>query len=301
MSLRRARGFTLIELLIALVLVVIVGGGLFTVLSKQRQLTRTQGETMNLATAIRTGAMVLPGELRQLGIDSLHNNPDLIAIGPDSVRYRAWRGTSIICSISGSGPYTIKVYNGTGTGAEAGIGENYFGRTPAASDSVLVFIEGANSSAASDDAWGKGRLTAAAPTSSTCGTTIPALQMTITADAALAAAIAAGQVAAGTPMRSFELMRLKLAAVNGQNFLVGNSYSTGQAEQAIVGPLAANGLAFTYLDSTGTATNAINDIRAIRFTIAGTTDRQVRLTNGTLGYPTDTLSATVAMRNTPRH
>lgn len=244
--------------------------------------------------------MLIPAELRQLGIDSLHNYADLLAVGPDSVRYRAWRGTGIICSITGTGPYTVNLYNGTGTGASAGLGVPFFGRTPVASDSLEVFIEGPDATAASDDKWGKARLSAAAPTSSTCGT-IPSLQMTITADVPLGTAIAAGQVGAGTPVRSFELMRMKLGTVSGKKYLVANAYSISNVEQPVLGPLAANGLVFTYLDSTGTATNAINDIRAVRFTVVGTTDRQIRLTGGALGNAVDTLTTTVALRNAPRH
>ncbi len=305
----RTRGFTLIELLIAIVILVLVSGTIYAVLTRQQRLARTQTETLGTYATTRTGVMLVPEELRQVGVDSAQVDPDLLAIGPDSIRYRAWRGVGIACNVvangGGGASWTLTV--ATALSAQ-NLGVLYSGSGALAqNDSVAIFVD-TDSTIASDDQWVKGIINGAAGAATTCpgATAIPAKTYPLALNAAGTAAINAGAIIRpGAPFRKFEPMLLRLGTQNGQSWLMAQSlYPAGQALTPVLGPLLADsGFALVFRDSSATVTANRAAVRRVDVTLIGITDRQVRVNNGNgaLGIVRDTLTTSVALRNAPRH
>lgn len=89
-------GASLVELVLVLVLFSLVLGGLGRFAAGQGRLARTQLEATRFAEAVRASRIILAGDIRAV---SVH---DVVAIGPDSVRIRAFRGGGGVCSVSGA-------------------------------------------------------------------------------------------------------------------------------------------------------------------------------------------------------
>ena len=105
----------MVELMVALVLVLMVGGVTYQLLVNNQRVSRAQTSQVSLQDNVRSGALILGNELREVGYDAVTataagaaaqvpglavaNNPDLVAIGPDSIRYRAMRALGFTCSV----------------------------------------------------------------------------------------------------------------------------------------------------------------------------------------------------------
>lgn len=90
------RGATLIELVLVLGLFSIVLGGLARFVAGQGRSARMQLEATRYAEAVRASRVILQGEVRAI------STSDITAIGPDSVRLRAFRGGGAVCSANGT-------------------------------------------------------------------------------------------------------------------------------------------------------------------------------------------------------
>ncbi|HXE58143.1 MAG TPA: prepilin-type N-terminal cleavage/methylation domain-containing protein [Gemmatimonadales bacterium] len=276
-------GFTLVELLITLVLLLLVGGITYQVIITQQRVSRRQAEQVALQANIRTGALVLPNELRELGHGA--SGTDLLAMHADSITYRAMRAVALACRAWQDSVWIR--------------GDRYFGyRQPVAGrDSVFLFVDG-NPATSTDDRWVALGLQGVAPAGGTCAPGVPARRLRFTTP--LSAADLAG-VVVEAPLRTYEIMQVKEYVSNGQNWLGARSISAGETVQPVLGPLAADGLTLTYRDSTGAVTTVRGRVRTIQVTIRGVTDEAVRngAGQGALAFLADSLVTTVALRNTP--
>src|SRR6476469_2388979 len=90
----RIRGFTVVEAIVAIVLFALVGQTVLRLLTGSQRLFRSQSERAALQATLRAGALLLPGELRELGPG------DLLALAPDQLVYRAMRLTGVACRMS---------------------------------------------------------------------------------------------------------------------------------------------------------------------------------------------------------
>lgn len=282
---RNRRGFTLVEILVSLVIMLIVSGAIYKMLNSSQRLSRAQAERVSLQSNVRSGALVVPTELRELStyVGGTASQNDVLAItGTNDIRYRAMRGIGFVCQ--------------TPTATEIRLaGSTYSGyRNPAATrDGIYVFIDG-DESAGVADSWLPLSVTAVA-TGNVCG---GAAGITLTVSPSTAGLTA---LPVRTPVRIYEEMQLQLYVSGGKSWLGAKSVNTGEAFQPVLGPLSdANGLAFEYLDAAGAATATLNAIKSIRVTVRGITEQGINRGSGSSGAMSnvqDTLVSQVVLRN----
>lgn len=273
------RGFTLIEMLIALVLLAIVGEVLVRLLTGSQRVSRAQSQQVVLQSNVRAGALLVPNELREVSVGG--PNPDLLVMGRDSITYRALRSAGVACAVT---PNRVTL--------RASLGSGY--RAPApVRDSLLVYVEGDPHSSA-DDHWsvfpiggspGAGSCPDGAP-----ATTLPTL---IPPDTV-------ARLALEVPVRTFEVMQLRLYQSSGQYWLGSRGISAGETQiQPVLGPLKPNGFELAYLDASDNPTATVADVRTIDVTIRGVTDGMVSNGAGGLHIAEDSLVSRVRLRNAP--
>jgi prepilin-type N-terminal cleavage/methylation domain-containing protein len=290
------RGFTLVEVLLALVIMGLVTGAIYRLLVNNQRLAEAQAEQVSLQSNVRTGSLVVPNELRELntvlGGNATQN--DVTFASATAIEYRAMRGLGFLCQASTANEMRIDATTGAKT-TWAGA------RNPdAARDDLYLFVDG-DTDEDDDDTWVQVQVTAVA--NSTCGAKT-AIRMTV---APVPPAAALPIVAAGTPVRLYEVMRLELwQDPTGRYWLGARSVSGGEANlQPVLGPLTNNGFELQYFNSAGNLIanpNAnLNAITSIRVTMQGLTDHAVRA-GGTaaLGHPVEALATQVLLRNSIR-
>src|SRR5205814_7630602 len=102
------RGFTMVELMVALVLTLMVGGVTYGLLVNNQRVSRSQTEHVGMQDNVRSGALIVATELREVGYDSVPaaaptlgpvpaTNSDLILMQSGKLQYRAWRGIGFTC------------------------------------------------------------------------------------------------------------------------------------------------------------------------------------------------------------
>jgi prepilin-type N-terminal cleavage/methylation domain-containing protein len=286
---RTRRGFTLIELLIALVLLSLVTASIFSLLNTTQRVTRAQGERSSLQSNVRTGAIVVPAELRQINTvaGGTTDQNDIVAMTATSINYRAMRGMGLVCQVPTS--TEVRVFNNT---ANPFMGY----RAPAGPrDGLYVFIENSVDKS-SDDAWVKATVTGVA-----AGNVCPGgvAGYTFTVSPAVAGLTSA---TINAPVRTYEVMTLQLYQANGEWWMGAQSNSAGEAMQPMLGPLrSGNGLGFEYFNAAGATTADVKQVRSIRVTIRGLSDQAVVSGAGTHnGVVGDSIVTQVVLRNALR-
>ena len=279
---RNHRGFTLIELLIVLVIMLTVTASLFKVLNGTQRLSRAQAERVDLQSNVRTAALVVPTELRELnavvGGNAWQN--DILDRQLTSVRYRAMRGMGFICQATAT-QWRVPVSTWTGYRAPAG----------APRDAAYLFVEGATIAL---DSWLP--VTTGAVSTTTCPDGTNAYAFVVPSIAV---------PANGTPVRIYEEMELSLYVVDGKSWLGARSVSAGEvAPQPLLGPLrTTDGLKFEYFDGAGATATANSNIKSVVLTVRGETSQKVTAGGGssaTNSYVQDSLVTRVSLRNSFR-
>jgi prepilin-type N-terminal cleavage/methylation domain-containing protein len=277
------RGFTLVEVLVALVIMGIVTGAIYRLLSTSQRVTLAQAEQVTLQSNVRTGSLVVPNELRELntwaGAGPGPRN-DVLVAQPNAIQYRAMRGLGFVCQ-SAAGQLSITESSWTGV------------RPPdAGRDDLHVFVDGLPDEDA-DDIWQMVDLTGSSFKGNACGASA-GYELT-------GAAIPV--VPLNTPVRVFEEMRLELYADAGEWWLGAQSMNlAGSTLQPVLGPLTNDGFALEYLDANGNVTGATDAIRSIRVIVRGLSDGEVRGGGGSgaMGHSQEALATQVLLRNSIR-
>jgi len=288
------RGFTLVELLVAVVLLAIVGSAVYQLLVRTQRFSRAESERADLQSNIRAGTLVLASELHEVGYDDSTGagakSPDIFAAASDSIVFRAIRSSGIVCRLVTD---TIVVDTTRNYSAY---------RLPVAGRDTLMLYAEIDVTTSTDNVWLRRRI--AGVKASTCSASFGSRPGIALATKLKVTGATGDSVWLGAPMRTSEVVVYKFYSTGGKNYL--GTYSKtlvgGEAIQPILGPLAANGSQFTYLDSTGGTTTTIAKIRGVRVTLFGTTDQTVNGVGG-LGAPaqaTDSLRTLVSLRNTLR-
>jgi prepilin-type N-terminal cleavage/methylation domain-containing protein len=288
---RNRRGFTLVEILVSLVVMLIVSGAIYKMLNSSQRLSRAQAERVSLQSTIRSGALVVPTELRELSTfvgGSDDQNDVMLITGTTDVKYRAMRGIGFVCQTPTATEIRIA------RNSLAGSWPGYSGyRDPTATrDGIYVFIDG-DESVGVADSWVNLTVTGV-NAASTCGAA-SAIALTVPNTAALTS------LPLRTPIRVYEIMQLQLYANGGKSWLGAKSVNTGEAFQPVLGPLTdADGLAFEYLDAAGAVTADRKSVKSIRVTVRGITDQAINGGSGSSGAMSsvqDTLVSQVVLRN----
>ena len=267
-----------------LVLTLLVGAVTYQLLANNQRVSRGQTAHVSLQDNVRSGALIVTNELREVGFDDISataqvklggfpaaNRTDLVATTSTAVSYFAMRGLAFTCSKAGG---KIVVRQSTYSVL----------RAPVSTDSLLVYVEN-DPATASDDAWVHLGITGA-PANQNCDDGAAGWAFTVgyptTPSPGLTSGVVLPNVLIGGPVRLAEVMRSSLYVSGGKSWLGMKSVTSANSNwEPVVGPLADStasqqGLRFEYLNKTNATTATANDVRSIRVTLKGVTDERVR-------------------------
>lgn len=275
------RGFTLLELTVATGLMLIVSGAAYRLLLTTMRLSRAQAEQVSLQAGIRAGSLFVANELRELSTapGGSRDLNDLLSMGPSAVTFRAMRGIGFTCQLPSSNQIRI---------ARSGFSGH---REPQAGrDSLWLFLEGAEETEL-DDRWQPLSITQVSSNAPCPGGT-PGIALTVPSTPALAS------VPTGTPLRTYEVMELKLYRSEGRSWLGARSVSAGEAIQPVIGPLTdGDGLRLEYFDRLGHATNDPTAVTSIRVRLRGISEAVVGAGGGEAARVEEELTTQISLRN----
>jgi prepilin-type N-terminal cleavage/methylation domain-containing protein len=280
------RGFTLIELMIGLTMMLIVTGAVYRLMISTQRASRGQAERVHLQSNVRIGSLVVLNDFRELNTvtGGLADQNDILAIGASEITYRAMRGMGFICEAPTA--TQIRISRGTFSG--------YRDPVPVR-DSVYVFIDG-NPDRDADDTWLRVEITGVSTATACPGAAGAGITLTTPNTPALVG------LTVGTPVRSFEVMELKLHQADGRSWLGARSVSAGEAIQPVLGPLVdATGFLLEYTDVNGAPTVSRTAIKSIRVTLRGISDGTVNVgSEGSQAHVQEELVSQVTLRNALR-
>jgi prepilin-type N-terminal cleavage/methylation domain-containing protein len=281
-----SRGVSLVELVVALTLSGLLATVVAGVLARTQGFYRATTQEIDVSQSLRVAGALLPAELRELDAA----DGDVVAMTPTAVTLRAPRQLAALCraplpgEVSGSVTLTL--------------------RTPyselrdfnPATDSLWVFREGDPLSPEDDD-WIEAAITTLAPDS--CPDGGSGLRVTAVPRLAAGQTMEAGVITAGAPVLGFETVTYRLYRSSAdRRWYVGMQVASDL--QPVLGPVTDDGLAFTYLDSSGTATTQATQVRVVELRVRARTVERIRTRVGTLDRPLDSLVTAVYLRNNPR-
>lgn len=241
------RGFTLIELVVSLFVLGLVGIATTRVLRSLFNASGAQIAIANTQGVMRTAALALPQDLREIGYDTIPAtgavDSDLLSIGHRRLTFRAMRGLGITC--------------GTPTLTEFRIRAPAIGlRDPQPTDGFLLFLE-SDPNLAADDQWVPLSV-ASIDYASSCGGE-PAIALHLAAppivNPAASQPMALSQHFVGGPVRWFERIEYgpHRDPSSGQAYLGVRSVSLGQTELSpLIGPFPdTTSFLFEYIGTGG--------------------------------------------------
>ena len=286
------RGFTLVELLIALVMMVLVAGGIYSLMVTTHRVSRKQTEISNLQGNLRGGLNLVQSELQEIYTDAAVGVSDIYNMTAASLDYDAMRGIGESCGLTlGGGAVQIRQ-------------DGYSGRPPdgAGRDRLLLFQD-RDTLTSSDDVWLDFPITGVNPNGvCTVGTPGPSWDLvvpTLLADHLIDAVSGNPLLFAPGPVRTVERMELGLVNDAGKDWLGIRSSSGGEATLIpVIGPLTASGLEFLYFDGSDAPTLAPSAVKTIVVTLRGVSAEQVTTGLGSIvGTPEDSVVVRVQLRN----
>ena len=281
------------ELMIAIVLLGIFATGVYQVLLNNQRSFAAQTQRIDLQQNIRAATTILPAEFREMDA----GDSDIVAMDSSSITMRAMRQLAFICDAPALG-------GGAGNISFTVRQTPFFGNRQSfqAGDSVLVFYEG-NPSRRSDDQWVRGAVTSSSNLACTDGSAGFQVQLQPQWINGNVGFNVAGAITAGSPVRGFTSLTYRLWQSPSDNLYYLAQQVGNGTPQPLVGPLmGANGLGFTYYDSTGTTTTGDRaQVALIGVKVRGRTSQVIRQANDpALAYKYDSVSIQVALRNNPR-
>ena len=224
MSLSR-RGFTVVELVVAAVVsgvLAVLTGGLVAASASR---LRDRSERMALEQSLRVSLGAAAALLEPLGADS-GAGPDLSQTAPGSFVARSSRATGVLCAAAS---HLLHVRAGAPWWRAV--------RSPVAGrDSLLIATLGGA------DRWIAAPLLGA-PATGACPDGSAAFLLPTSVPPADAA-----QMGAGSPLRVFEPVELRIYASGAASWIGLRQLMTGEAIQPLAGPFTGAGLSLAYAD-----------------------------------------------------
>jgi type II secretory pathway pseudopilin PulG len=277
----RRHGFTLLETMVATGMSLIVSGAVYQLLVTTQRMARAQTEHLALQSTVRNAVLIVLNELTELSTAEGQGREqnDLLSGTPTSMTYRASRGVGLTCQPPTSTQIRL---------AQSGF---VAARDPQPGrDSAYVFVEG-DANTDTDDTWQPFAITAVSNLSNCAGTLEPGLTLTVSPIGSLVG------LTAGTPVRIYEVMELRLYRSEGKSWLGMRSVSAGEAIQPMAGPLGDDGFRLAYLDRAGRVTEDVTAVRRIAVTVHGIGERQPSLNGGAGDSLAEELLTEIALRN----
>jgi prepilin-type N-terminal cleavage/methylation domain-containing protein len=285
------RGFTLVELLIALVMMVLVAGGIYSLMVTTNRVSRKQTEISNLQGNLRGGLNLVQSELQEIYTDAAVGLSDISVMTATSLQYDAMRGIGEICGVTlGGGAVQIRQ-------------DGYSGRPPVPGRDRLKLFQDRDTLLSSDDVWLDRAIGGINPNGvCTVGALGPSWDLLVPgllADDLIDAVSGNPLLFAPGPVRTVEQMELGLVNDAGKDWLGIRSSSGGEATLIpVIGPLTASGLEFKYYDGGYGETLAPSAVKTIVVKLRGVSAQQVTTGLGsTLGSPEDSVLVRVQLRN----
>ena len=152
-------GFTLVEMLIVIVLLSLVLTSVMTIFVQQQRFYSDTSAIMQTRSSTRDAAYVLQSDLRSIS----PGDTDIYSMGSSFVEFRSQLGTSVVCTIDGTG----KVLTVPPVNLAAGTALTSWLAAPASGDTLLIFDPGPLSGTG-DDSWRVYTLTAAPTSAALC-------------------------------------------------------------------------------------------------------------------------------------
>jgi hypothetical protein len=276
MSLSR-RGISVIELVVALALTGLVAALSWSIFAAGAFRLRDRSERMSLEHSLRVVAAVVRAAMEPVGQDSSAGN-DLIVALPDRLVTRTTRASGALCAAT-SVAFTAHAASGWWSSL----------RNPVPGrDSLLIERLSPPSS------WEALALTGV-PHSGPCPDGSVGLVLPVIADSAALAG-----VGAGSPVRVFEEMELRLYTSSGAAWVGLRSLGTGEAVQPLAGPFTRAGLRLEYRSRSGTPVVDPALVVSVLLRVTGLTERAggVGTARGPAGRP-DSVVMLVTRRNSP--
>lgn len=285
------RGFTLVELLVALVMMVLVAGGIYSLLVTTHRVSRKQTEISNLQGNLRSGLNLVQSELQEIYTDAAVGVSDINAMSAASLDYMAMRGIGESCGLTiGGGAMQVRQ-------------DTYSGRQPAAGRDRLLLFQDRDTLVSSDDIWLDLPITGVGEGVCTVGTAGPSWDLVVPsllADNLIHPISGVPLVFAPGPIRTIERMELGLVNDAGKDWLGIRSSSSGTEPALIpvIGPLTSSGLEFIYFDGGNAETLVPSAVKTIVVKLRGVSAELVTTGQGSaLGKPEDSVLVRVQLRN----
>lgn len=292
------RGFTLIELLVAMVLFLIVSAAIYSLLNNTQRVSRAQAERVDMQSNMRAGALILPSDFKMIGYDSVPGSAtvtsDILAMGPDSIEFRAIRGSGIVCKFNAANTIVIDTSASRYYSA-------YRAPVTGGRDSLMLFLD-VDSTTSSDDQWASGRPITSVGTG-TCTSAYGSRSGLQLGTSLSYSGTSADSLKVGAAFRTYEVMVYRLYQSGSKYYLGARSASNNETSfQPVLGPLTSSGLRFDYYDSTGTATTTSRKaVRSIQVTLIAQSDQAVNgAGGGTQSVKNDSVVTRVTLRNALR-
>jgi hypothetical protein len=270
------RGVSLLEILVALVLSAGLSVLILNLVGGAASRLRDRSERMGLAQTLRVGGEVLRTGLEDIGADSIAG-ADLVAFGPDRVRYRATRLAGVVCDMAAS-RLVIRISGGLGAARRM--------PQPGRDSALVLELDPAHR-------W----FPAAVSTVSgvvACPYGGSGFALVVDLDSARRSRVGPGSV-----VRIFETIEARRYASGGAQWLGIQSVSAGEPVQPLAGPLTATGLTVGPESAQGLPAALPANAEAVRLRIQGITTRELGVGMARTAVTTDSVPAYVFFRNRP--
>jgi prepilin-type N-terminal cleavage/methylation domain-containing protein len=278
----RRDGFTLVETMIVVVLGAVLMGSIYQMVVIQEKSTRQQYAIVQTSENVQTAIAIIANDLKEISA----RDSDVIAVDSTNIAVRAMRKAGIVCAKGPMDAY-IDVWE--------------LGAPFVSADSVLVFADGTNVVASSDDGWVRSTVT----TANVPGVPCAGNPLGVTNTRRLVLSTSMANIQQGALIRSFVPTRYRLIDSGQWGEL--RRTEAGGTETTIIeqlGTHAEGGLRMRFYDSAGVAIPLANlntrryDIMRVQIKVAGKAVAQASTTGNNRFR--DSLTTQVYLRGNAR-
>lgn len=286
------RGFTLIELLFSLFMMVIVAGGIYSLMVTVYRVTRKHTEISKVQGSLRAGMELTKSELQEIYTDAAVGASDIVNGTATAITYTSMRGIGETCGITpGGGGVQIRQ-------------TSYSGRVPEQTGrDFLLLFQDKDTLVSTDDVWLPRPITGVTPGTCTILPADPSWDLTVPALTAADLIDPVGGVDplvhAPGPIRTAETMEMGLVTDAGEDWLGIRSVSGLEPTLTpVMGPLEPGGVDFRYLDGAENQTGTWSAVKSIVLKLRGISPELVNTGLGSaLATKTDSVVVRVHLRN----